>query len=90
MRCQSLQVWLSATPSAKTLESSLPRSAPVPIRLFGAVEQELRPLLVRYVFREQELESAMRSHDEGPQKATMLMGIKGYHQAMLDQNPPLG
>lgn len=61
---------------------------PRPLRaLFLA---ELRPLLVRYVFRDRELESAMRSHDEGPQKEAMLMGIKGYHQAMVDQNPPRG
>ena len=36
--------------------------------------KELRPLLVRYVFRDCELQSASRSHDEGPQKQEMMEG----------------
>ena len=36
--------------------------------------EEVRPLLVRYVFRDCELQSACRSHDEGPQKQEMLEG----------------
>eukprot|EP00435_Cladocopium_sp_Y103_P009920 s2943_g2.t1 len=52
--------------------------------------QEVRPLLVRYVFRDCELQSACRSHDEGPQKQEMLEGIGRYHQQMRDENPTLG
>ncbi|CAE6923639.1 egl-9 [Symbiodinium sp. CCMP2592] len=70
--------------SAGTLAPQL-ESVPSPLRsLFFS---EVRPLLVRYVFRDCELQSACRSHDAGPQKDLMLQGISQYHQKMKELNP---
>ncbi|CAE7489390.1 egl-9 [Symbiodinium natans] len=70
--------------SSGTLSPQL-ESVPSPLR--SLFLPEVRPLLVRYVFRDCELQSASRSHNEGPQKDFMLQGISRYHQQMKDLNP---
>eukprot|EP00434_Breviolum_minutum_P032408 symbB.v1.2.028660.t2/scaffold3059.1/size64457/3 len=72
---------------AKTSRKDMLQGIPRPLRCLFL--PELRPLLVRYVFRDCELQSASRSHDEGPQKQEMMEGIARYHQQMRDENPTL-
>lgn len=47
---------------------------------------EVRPLLVRYAFRHNEMQAAIASHEDGQQKDAMLAGIAEYHRR-LAQNP---
>ncbi|CAL1142121.1 unnamed protein product, partial [Cladocopium goreaui] len=81
---QACSVCEKATHLEKTPRSKL-LQVPRPLRCL--LLPEVRPLLVRYVFRDCELQSACRSHDEGPQKQEMLEGIGRYHQQMRDENP---
>merc|ERR1712079_266962 len=59
----------------------------VPRPLRALFLPELRPFIVRYVYRTCELEAAKRSHSEGDQKDAMLQGIASYHNEMEAFNP---
>ncbi|CAE7822883.1 egl-9 [Symbiodinium microadriaticum] len=71
----------------RSLGTLSPQLESVPSPLRSLFFSEVRPLLVRYVFRDCELQSACRSHDAGPQKDLMLQGISQYHQKMKELNP---
>lgn len=87
--CFTLWCATSMTSSAasRSLGTLSPQLESVPSPLRSLFFSEVRPLLVRYVFRDCELQSACRSHDAGPQKDLMLQGISQYHQKMKELNP---
>mmetsp|Transcript_100344 Transcript_100344/g.323852 ORF Transcript_100344/g.323852 Transcript_100344/m.323852 type:complete len:520 (+) Transcript_100344:39-1598(+) len=64
-----------------------PHAGATPWPLRALFLPELRPLIVRYVWRACELEAAQRSHHDGPQKRAMLEGIGHYHREMDEFNP---
>ncbi|CAJ1449692.1 unnamed protein product [Effrenium voratum] len=74
----------AACEAGAALPNAAASAVPLPLRCLFL--PELRPLLVRYVFRDCELQSAVRSH-VGPEREQMLEGIHWYHQQMRDNNP---
>lgn len=58
---------------------------PLPIR--ALLLPDVRPVIVRYVWRHCELEAVLRSHADGQQKHEMLEGIAECHRGMEEMNP---